>query len=73
VWHKEPQESKTRCLDNSKNKYNSDPEYRKQVDEQAKIQGSRRVICPLCNAEVAQHGLSNHKRTKKCKAGMPEV
>jgi hypothetical protein len=73
VWHKKPQESKDRCLQNSKDKYTYDPEYRKQADEQDKIRRSRRAICSNCNAEVAQHCLSGHKKSKKCKAGIPEV
>jgi hypothetical protein len=73
VWHKKPQESKRSCLENSKEKYAYDPEYRKHVDEQAKIRGSRPVICPNCNAEVAHYCLSSHKKTNKCKAGIPVV
>jgi hypothetical protein len=73
VWHKKPQESTHRCLDNSKDKYGTNLEYRKQVDERRQIRGSRRVNCPLCNAEVVQYCLNAHKKTNKCKAGIPEV
>ena len=72
-WHAKSQENKDTVAQNRKDKLLYDSDYRKTSIEQDKLTRSRRVNCPICGREVAQHCLSNHKKSKVCKASVPAV